>query len=98
LAHFQQITTANIGVIMEQIINQPKFCETWIFDKKKFGRNSCRLILLVLWCVSDRQFEKHGSSTAANNDGEATSGQVVSDNEDDSFLSKLTSLKRKIFG
>lgn len=43
----------------------------------------------------DRQFEKHGSTA---NTAKPTSGQVVTETDDDSFLSKLSSLKRKIFG
>ena len=55
-------------------------------------------ILLVLY-VSERQFEKHGSSERATSTSKATSGQVINEPEDDdSFLAKLTSLKRKIFG
>jgi len=47
-------------------------------------------------CVLDRQFEKHGS---ASDNPKATMGKVVTEvDDDDSFLSKLTSLKRKIFG
>ena len=52
----------------------------------------CDPMLLAL-CVSDRQFEKHGSTTT-----KATSGQVIDQTDNESFLSKLTSLKRKIFG
>ena len=88
-----------LNTFMNQTINQPK--NLWN-DFHEIWGNFSHVIFLVLWYVSDHQFEKHGSTTAANTggsgEGKATSGQVVSDNDDDSFLSKLTSLKRKIFG
>ena len=56
----------------------------------------CDPILLVLCVFTDGQFEKHGTAT---NTSKATSGHVVSETDDnDSLLSKLSSLKRKIFG
>ena len=58
----------------------------------------CDFVPMVLaLCVSERQFEKHGNAETTT---KATSGHVVNDPDDNdySFLSKLTALKRKIFG